>query len=63
MCSKKVRNFQDLIETDSHECATIILGKVKNQSTMCFSNLHRRNYCPVNKEAVAVQRSDWPRAK
>ena len=23
----------------------------------------RRNYCPVNKDAVAVQRSHWPRAK
>ena len=35
----------------------------KNQSTMCFSNLHRRNYCPVNKDAVAVRRSDWSTAK
>ena len=24
MCSKKLETFQDLIETDSHECATII---------------------------------------
>ena len=37
--------------------------KSLNQSTTCFSNLHRRNYCPVNKETVAVRRSDWPRAK
>ena len=26
-------------------------------------NLHMRNYCTVNKDAVAVRRSDWPRAK
>ena len=37
--------------------------KSSNQSTTCFSNLHRRNYCPVNKDAVAVRRSDWLRAK
>ena len=33
------------------------------QSTTCFSNLHRHNYCPVNKDAVAVRHLDWPRAK
>ena len=37
--------------------------KSLNQSITCFSNLHRHNYCTVNKDAVAVRRSDWPRAK
>ena len=39
------------------------LGKVKTNRPRASQILHRCDYCPVNKDAVAVRRSDWPRAK
>ena len=38
------------------------LRKVKTNRPRA-SKICSRNYCPVNKDAVAVRRSDWPRVK
>ena len=35
MCSKKQETLQDLIETDSHECETIIWKRLKT-SQICI---------------------------
>ena len=60
---KKVRNISRF-DWDSHECVTIICLYTHSEKLKPIDHvLLKFAYCPVNKDAVTVRRSDWPRAK